>query len=147
MIYKEALMESMSFLAAQEKTIFLGQEAYYFYGTMIKVPKEKIIDLPIMEDAQMGMSIGLSINGFIPISLYTRMDFLLLAMNQLVNHLDKIKSMSDGQFKPRVIIRTVVGETKPLHPGPQHTQDFTYMLGSILNSIIVVKRFRIKKTE
>ncbi len=139
MIYKESLIEAMGFLARQKNTIFLGQEAFHFYGTMIKVPKEKIIDMPIMEDSQMGISIGLSLNGFVPVSLYTRMDFLILAMNQLVNHLDKIKLMSDGQFKPRVIIRTAIGETKPLHAGPQHTQDFTDMLGLVLNSIIIVR--------
>jgi len=139
MTYKESLIEAMGFLARQDKTIFLGQEAYHFYGTMIKVPKEKIIDMPIMEDSQMGISIGLSLNGFVPVSLYTRMDFLILALNQLINHLDKIKSMSDGQFKPKVIIRTVIGETKPLHAGPQHTQDFTNILALSLSSVIIVR--------
>ena len=39
----------------------------------------------------MGMSIGLALNGYIPITCFPRFDFLILAFNQLVNHLDKIK--------------------------------------------------------
>ena len=73
----------------------------------------------------MGISIGLSLQGYIPISMYSRMDFLVLAMNQLVNHLDKIDKLSNGEFIPRVIIRTMVGAREPLDGGLQHTQDHT----------------------
>lgn len=137
--YKNELIKTMELVSKHDKVIFLGQEAYHFYGTMVNVPKEKIIEMPIMEDAQLGMSIGLALEGYVPISMYTRMDFFLLAFNQLINHWDKICDMSDGQFKPRVIIRLVVGETTPLHPGPQHTQDFTRLLVDNLKNIDVVR--------
>ena len=87
----------------------------------------------------MGMSIGLALQGFLPISIYPRMDFLLLAMNQLVNHLDKLPMMSNGQYAPKVIIRTKVGSRYPLDAGPQHTQDHVEGLRAMLHSVRVVE--------
>ena len=139
--YKDELIKAMGILAKDERTIFLGQEIVtnQFYNTMGEVPEEKMIELPIMEDVQLGMSTGLSLGGYVPVSLFTRMDFFLLAMNQLINHLDKVESMSHGNFKPKVIIRTVVGDHVPMECGPQHTQDFTNLLKNSLDNIVVVR--------
>lgn len=141
MTYKDELIRAMNLLSQNDKVIFLGQEiiSNNFYNTLNNISREKMIELPIMEDAQMGMSIGLSLMNFIPVSLYTRMDFFLLAMNQLINHLDKIEEMSKGEYKPKVIIRIVIGEHFPLECGPQHTQDFTDMLKCVLKNIEIVK--------
>ena len=84
------------------------------------------------------MSTGLALNGFIPITCFPRSDFLILAMNQLVNHLDKIRTLSNNSFKPRVIIRTSVGSKKPLNGGVQHTQDYTKIFKQILTEVNVV---------
>ena len=59
---------------------------------------------------------------------------MLLAANQLVNHLDKMIG-----FKPRVIVRVAVGSTTPLNPGPQHTQDHTEAFTMMLKNIAVVE--------
>ena len=139
MTYKDELIKAMKMLEANEKVIFLGQEAMNFYGTMKNINPKKIIEMPIMEDAQLGISTGLSLAGYIPISMYPRMDFFLLAFNQLINHLDKIKEMSDGIFNPKVIIRVAVGKRKPLDPGIQHTQDFSDMLEGNLKNIRLIK--------
>ena len=138
MTYKDELIAAMNMLSEEDRVIFLGQEADTFYRTMSDIPKDKIIVMPVMEDAQMGISIGLSLAGYLPISLYTRMDFFLLAFNQLINHLDKIEEMSNGEFRPKIIIRVVIGETKPLDPGPQHTQDFSSILKQTLKNINVI---------
>ena len=52
---------------------------------------------------------------------------MILAMNQLVNHLDKMQVMSEGLFKPKVIIRVAIGSKKPLNGGVQHTQNYTVL--------------------
>ena len=57
--------------------------------TLLKMLMIKKIELPVFEDVQMGLSTGLALQGFIPITCYPRFDFLILAMNQLVNHLTK----------------------------------------------------------
>ncbi len=92
----------------------------------------------------MGLSTGLALNGFIPVTCYPRFDFLILSLNQLVNHLDKIKEMSLGKLKAKVIIRTSIGARKPLDGGPQHTQDHTLALKKMLKNVEVIK---LNKTE
>ena len=87
----------------------------------------------------MGLSIGLALEGFIPISCYPRFDFLILAFNQLVNHLDKIRYMSRNEMKPQIIIRTAIGAKKPLDGGPQHTQDYTSIFKKVLTEVEVIK--------
>ena len=117
----------MNYLAKKKDTIFLGQSVKYsgnaIFNTLVGVPDKKKIETPVFEDVQMGISTGLAIAGFVPISCYPRFDFLILAMNQMVNHLDKIRLMSRGEMRPKVIIRTSIGSKKPLDGGPQHTQD------------------------
>jgi pyruvate/2-oxoglutarate/acetoin dehydrogenase E1 component len=143
MSYKDEIKKAMNLLGDHPKTIFLGQTVEYsgssIFGSLADVPSVKKIELPIIEDVQMGMSIGLSLEGFIPISIYPRMDFFILAMNQLINHLDKAEEMSNGEFKPKVIIRTMVGGTEPLYPGCQHCSDYTLAMKALLRNINVVK--------
>ncbi len=142
MKYKDELIKSMSFLAKKKNTIFLGQSVLYsgnaIYNTLTTVPKNKKIELPVFEDVQMGMSIGLALNGFVPITCFPRFDFLICAMNQLVNHLDKIRQMSRMEMTPKVIIRTSVGSKTPLNGGPQHTQNYTKEMKSILKEVKVI---------
>jgi pyruvate/2-oxoglutarate/acetoin dehydrogenase E1 component len=143
MTYKDELTTAMELLAQDERVIFIGQQIIYpgsiMYSTLQGIPHSKKIELPLIEDAQMGMSIGLSLEGYIPVSIYPRMDFLIMAINQLANHLDKIEEMSCGRFKPKVIIRTAIGSTKPLYPGIQHCSDYTDALKLMLKNVEVVK--------
>ena len=138
-----SLNAAMLRLAADPRVLFLGQNVCYDGNVMYKdlegVPMSQRLELPVAEEMQMGMGIGLSLQGYIPVSVYPRMDFLMLAMNQLVNHLDKLPQMSQGQYIPKVIIRTKVGATKPLDAGPQHTQDHTEALRRMLATVNVVK--------
>ena len=86
----------------------------------------------------MGISTGMALEGYVPITCYPRFDFLILTCNQLVNHLDKMNFMSKGKMKPRVIIRTSIGAKKPLDGGIQHTQDHTKAFKNFLTDIDVV---------
>ena len=132
----------MNFLGKKKDTLFIGQSVSYsgnaIYNTLTDVPSKKKIEMPVFEDTQMGMSIGLALNGYVPISCYPRFDFLILAMNQLVNHLDKIRKMSRNEMKPKIIIRTSIGSKSPLNGGPQHTQDYTEIFKKILTEVKVV---------
>ena len=143
MSYKTELIKSMNFLSKKKDTIFIGQSVSYsgnsMFNTLVNVPSKKKIELPVFEDVQMGMSIGLALKGFVPITCYPRFDFLILAMNQIVNHLDKIRAMSRNEMRPKVIIRTSIGAKVPLDGGVQHTQDFTKIFKDILKEIKVIK--------
>ena len=142
MTYKQELIRSMEYLAKDKRTIFIGQSVRYsgnaIFNTLSTISNSRKIELPVFEDVQMGMSMGLALDGYIPVTCYPRFDFLILAINQLVNHLDKIKYMSENKMKPRVIIRTSIGSKKPLDGGPQHTQDYTKAFKLMLNEINVV---------
>ena len=143
MVYKDELTKAMKLLAKDKRVIFLGQNIVYpgsiMSSSLQDIPNSKKIELPLIEDAQIGMSIGLSLEGYIPVSIYPRIDFLIIATNQLVNHLDKIEEMSCGQFRSKVIVRTAIGSTKPLYPGIQHCSDYTEGLRHMLKNIDVIK--------
>jgi pyruvate/2-oxoglutarate/acetoin dehydrogenase E1 component len=130
----------MLLLAEDPRTLFVGQAVKYPGQAAFKsfegVPMERRIELPVAEEFQMGLCTGLSLGGYLPVSFYTRWDFLILAMNQLVNHLDKLPLMG---WRPKVIIRTSVGRVAPLDPGPQHCQDHGEAVASMLDTVEVVE--------
>ena len=143
MKYVDHLIKSMEFLAEDPKVLFLGQSVSYsgnsIYNTLKTIPDNRKIETPVFEETQMGMSIGLALEGFTTVTCYPRFDFLLCSVNQLVNHLDKMQVMTRGTFKPRVIIRTSIGAKVPLDGGVQHTQDHTDAFRLLLDHTDVVK--------
>ncbi len=124
--YKDALTDAMTLLAEKQETIFIGQQIVYagnpMSTTLTNVPKEKMIELPVMEETQMGMSLGLAITGKTVISFYPRWDFIVSATNQLVNHLDKYEIMTGK--KANILIRLGKGSNVPLDPGVQHKNSY-----------------------
>jgi len=128
-------------MLAGEGALFVGQSVAYdgatMYHSLKGVPQEQRLEMPVIEDFQLGFCLGLSLKGRIPVCIYPRMDFLLLAMNQLVNHLDRFCEM--GDFRPKVIVRTRVGPTKPLNAGPQHTNNYTEAFDLMLRNVDVVE--------
>lgn len=139
MMYKDSLTNMMTKLGEMDNTVFLGQQILFpgnpMSGTLVDVPKEKMIELPVMEDSQMGMSLGMAMTGKFVITFYPRWDFLICAANQLVNHVDKIELMSNGQWKPNMIIRVAKGSEIPLNPGPQHRGNYFNEFQSITQTI------------
>jgi pyruvate/2-oxoglutarate/acetoin dehydrogenase E1 component len=142
-LYLNKICLAMKKISRIKNTIFLGQSVKYsgnsIYSSLKDVPLKKRIELPVFEEVQMGMSIGLALQGFIPITCFPRFDFLILALNQLVNHADKIDHLTNNQFKSKIIIRTLVGSKYPLDAGPQHTQDHTEALKKLLVNTRIIK--------
>jgi pyruvate/2-oxoglutarate/acetoin dehydrogenase E1 component len=116
----------MSDLSKLDETIFIGQQIIYagnpMSTTLDEVPKEKMIEVPVMEETQMGMSLGLAITGKTVISFYPRWDFLISAANQLINHVDKYELMTGK--KVNILIRVGKGADVPLDPGHQHKANY-----------------------
>jgi len=138
--YQDEITKAMAMLASDPRTLFVGQAVRYdgqrAHTTFKDVPMERRIEMPVCEDFQMGFCTGLALEGYIPVSFFPRWDFLIIAANQLINHLDKIPLL--GGFKPKVIIRTAVGAKSPLDPGPQHTQDYTFPFKHMLHTVEVI---------
>ena len=116
-------------IALKEDSVFCGQavavEGTALRGTLLNIPQNKLIEFPVDEDFQMGFCIGLAHSGLLPVCIFPRWNFLLAATNQIVNHLDKFYSMSDGKCVPKVIIRVAVGSEQPVDPQCQHKGNFT----------------------
>ena len=133
----------MDFLATDNRTLFIGQAVAVagtsMTNTLKDVPAAKLIELPVAEEMQMGMTTGIALNGLIPISIFPRWNFLLCAINQLVNHLDKVQVMSNSGYKTKAIIRTGIGSERPLHPQYQHIGDFTDSIQNMCSTIEVIR--------
>ena len=143
MKYYDELCRSMEYLAYDRRVVFMGQ-AVIAKGTAMTTTIDKIstsrkIELPVAEEMQMGMSVGMALAGFVPVTFYPRWNFLLLAVNQLVGHLDKLPIMSQGGYQPKVIVRTSVGSERPLHPQCQHVGDFTDAFRLMLSTVEVIR--------
>lgn len=141
--YFDELKRAMEMLARDERVIFLGQAVACpgtaMSNTLVDVPKARLLELPVTEEMQMGMTNGLALAGHVPVSIFPRWNFLILAMNQLVNHLDKFAVMSNGAYRPKVIIRTGIGSERPLHPQHQHVGDYTEALRSMCTTVEVIR--------
>lgn len=140
MKYFEEIKRSMEMLAEDQDTLFIGQ-AVECQGTAMRqtlkdVAIEKLYEFPVAEEMQMGVSIGLALTGHIPISIYPRWNFLLCAVNQLVNHLDKLPFLG---YNPGVIVRVGVGSVRPLDPQHQHKGNFAKAFHLMLDQVPVVE--------
>lgn len=149
--YKEALTAAMSMLCADPLFRWVGYgllDGKGANGTAKMVPNEKTIECIVSENLMLGMAQGLSMAGLKPTVLFERANFLMVAMDSLVNHLDCCDLISRGEFKPCVIIRVVVGGSqKPLFTGHTHVGDFSEALKLMLKMPVLVCRDAYEVTE
>lgn len=145
-LYHTSIRKQMEEFAKDKRVMFIGQQtaSENFYNTLTNVPMKKRTEMPVAEELQLGLSIGLAMEGFLPISIYQRIDFLPRAMDQLVNHLDLLNEMSRGRFDPKVIIRTTIGTNEPFDVGLQHNKDLVRGFNNLLSNILV---FHLKTVE
>ena len=148
--YKDEITRMMEALSHNPRTVFIGQTVKYpgsvMSETLKDVPDNKKIEFPVAEELQMGVGIGMALaSDTVPILIYPRIDFLLCAINQLSNHLDVMKELTHGEFHPKVIIRTIIGATKPLYPGIQHCRDLTDVFKTLLKNVMVLELDKAEK--
>lgn len=91
------------------------------YGLVEKFGGNRVFDMPTSENAMTGIAIGTALNGLIPVMVHQRMDFFLLAMDQLVNNAAKWNYMFGGAQGVGITIRLIVGQG--WGQGPTHSQN------------------------
>lgn len=78
-------------------------------GILEKFGPKRCFDTPLSESAMTGFGIGAAINGMRPIQVHIRIDFMLLAMNQIINMMSSFNYMSHGLLNIPIVIRAIVG--------------------------------------
>jgi pyruvate/2-oxoglutarate/acetoin dehydrogenase E1 component len=140
MKYFDELKRAMDWLGEKPDTLFLGQAVEYagtaITNTLKDVSKDKLLEMPVNEDMHMGMTLGMALNGRVPISIFPRWNFLLLATNQLINNIDKYSLMTG--VTPHIIIRVGKGSDKPLDPGHQHKGNYIEEFKSMLKTVEIL---------
>jgi acetoin:2,6-dichlorophenolindophenol oxidoreductase subunit beta len=89
-------------------------------GLQEEFGKERVFDMPTSENAMTGVAIGASLVGYRPIMVHQRLDFFLLAMDQLVNAAAKWHYMFGGHSSVPIVIRLIIG--RGWGQGPTHSQ-------------------------
>jgi pyruvate/2-oxoglutarate/acetoin dehydrogenase E1 component len=126
--YVEALQEAFSQEMTRDPSVFtfgLDVDDHKAIqgstkGLLEKFGPERVFGTPLSEDAMTGVAIGAAMAGMRPIHVHIRMDFLMLAMNQLVNIAAKAHYMYDGQVNVPLVVRSMIG--KSWGQGAQHSQ-------------------------
>ena len=129
MTYMQALRLAMDEeMARDEKVLIIGQDigilggAYGVTGDLYhKYGADRVIDAPLAENAIVGFGIGAAMTGWRPIVEIMKMDFAMVCVDPIVNHLAKYRYMSGGQIEsmPAVVRTCIGGGTRS---GPHHSQ-------------------------
>lgn len=129
MTYKEHIHAAMVRISKNKFVRFIGYNTklgHQMYGTL-KGCEASCIETPVAENLMMGLAMGLSLEGFYPVVCFERSNFLLPALDAIINHLYGMPKMS-GEFDFPVTIRVVIPSNKPLDPGFQHLGDYTKII-------------------
>ena len=126
--YGTAILAAFEYLLENYKEVFIiGQglwSPWYVGDTMTDLDKkfgiERVIDTPVSESASTGAAVGASLAGMKPIVVHPRMDFMLYAMDAIVNQAANWSHMFGGQAHPNVTIRSIINRGG--EQGAQHSQ-------------------------
>lgn len=98
-------------------------------GLQEKYGTERVMDMPLSENAMTGVAIGSAITGMRPVMTHQRVDFAIVAMEQIVNQAAKWHYMFGGKHNVPLVIRMVVG--RGWGQGPQHSQSLQSMFAHV----------------
>src|SRR5580658_6131140 len=126
--YAAAIREAHAQLLARDARVFLiGQglsSPWYAGGSLDQLDRdfgcERLLDSPVSENAVTGMAIGAALAGMRPIVFHPRMDFLLLAMDPIVNQAANWSYLFSGRSSVPMVIRAVINRGG--EQGAQHSQ-------------------------
>jgi pyruvate/2-oxoglutarate/acetoin dehydrogenase E1 component len=141
--YFDELKRTMEWMATQPRVMFVGQTVAgpgtFMFQTLRDCPKERCLEMPINESFQMQFTVGLALAGYVPVSVYPRQNFLLLATGDMANIVDKIPEISGGTWPLNMIIRVAIGPDFPVHPGHQHIGNYADAFRKMFKNIEVVE--------
>ena len=135
--YADALREALLTAMERDPSVFVVGEGVPDPGGIFGTTRglrerfgsERVRDMPISEGAMTGVALGAALAGLRPVVVHQRMDFLLLALDQLLNNAAKWRYMFGGRFSAPLTVRAIVG--RGWGQGPQHSQSLQALLAHV----------------
>src|SRR4030042_2374230 len=126
--YFQALNEATDLCMAADPAVYIiglgGPDPKGIFGSTLGLEQKygagRVMDMPVSENAMTGVAIGSALVGMRPIMTHQRIDFALLAMEQVVNQAANWHYMFGGQMSIPLVIRMIIG--RGWGQGPQHSQ-------------------------
>lgn len=142
--FSEALLEAVDQVMALDPSVYvmgLGvPDPKKVFGTTKgleeKYGRERVMDMPASENAMTGVAIGTALMGMRPIMVHQRVDFSLLALDQLINNAAKWRYMFGDQAHVPLVVRLIIG--RGWGQGPQHSQTLHSLFAHIPGLCVVV---------
>lgn len=142
----QAINEALAVMGERDnKVLLMGQgidDKGAFYGTtagLREIYKDRLIETPVSENAMVGVAVGLAMSGYRPVIQFHRVEFALLAMEQIANNCSKMSYISNGKHSCPLVIRLIIG--RGWGNGPEHTQSLETMFACIPGLKVLVPTF------
>lgn len=137
MAFVEAIREALELaMEADQRVIVVGEgvpdpKAIFTStaGLQERFGSARVFDMPLAENGMTGICIGAALSGLRPVMVHQRIDFALLAMDQLINNAAKWFYMFDGQARVPLVVRLLIG--RGWGQGPQHSQSLQAMFAMV----------------
>ena len=144
MTYRDALNEALREEMRRDPNIFLIGEDIAHFGGPMKVTaglcdefgERRVVDTPIAEAGFVGIAVGAALTGLRPVVEVMFNDFMLLAMDQIVNQAAKARYMFGGKAKVPLVIRTHIGAGRGM--AAQHSQSLEMLFVHIPGLVVVM---------
>lgn len=114
--YRTAIREALYQALKRDPDVFVFGEGVDdsagVFGSTLDLHKEfgdRVFDTPIAENALTGIAVGAALCRMRPVLIHMRMDFLLLSLDQILNHAAKFRYMSGGKVRVPLVIRAIIG--------------------------------------
>jgi pyruvate dehydrogenase E1 component beta subunit len=135
--YREALDEALVQAMERDDRVFcLGvgvNDPKGIFGTTLSAARKfgsaRVFDTPLAENALTGIAVGAALSGMRPVMVHARNDFLLLTMDQIVNHAAKWRYMSGGGLGVPLTIRAIIG--RGWGQAAQHSQSLQALFAHV----------------
>ena len=143
MLYREALNRAIDeVMETDENVVVLGEDVGRYGGSyrvteglVSKYGEKRVIDTPIAELSIVGNAVGMAIGGLRPIAEIMTVNFSLLAFDQIINHMAKLRYMSAGKIALPMVVRMPGGVSRQL--AAQHSESYEQMLSAVPGLIVL----------
>src|SRR3989344_9385171 len=150
--YKDAAAEALLMAMEKDENVFLMGEGVDnitgVYGQVLpayrKFGSKRVIDTPLSENGLTGFAIGAALDGMRPVLIHQRNDFMLLAMDQMMNQAAKLRYISGGRHKVPIVILSFIA--RKAGEGAQHTHSLQSVFAHFPGIKVVMpsKAYRVK---